>query len=159
MTSDELKEILSYDASTGIFRRKVGLFPNREAGDIAGSTCEGFVCIKIQNKTYKTHRLAWLYVYGKWPAKQLDHMNGVRNDNRISNLREVTNSENNQNQSRARSDNGTGLLGVSRGRPGMYVAFLGIGGKRLYLGSFSDPHAAHAAYLEAKRVMHPAGML
>jgi hypothetical protein len=94
-TQEELKSLLSYDPETGEFtwavnRRKV------RKGDKAGCVCRstGYVRIVINYKPYSAHRLAWLYVYGIFPTSEIDHINRVRTDNKISNLRDVSRIEN-----------------------------------------------------------------
>lgn len=103
------------------------------------------------------HRLVWLHLYGEWPEHGIDHINGRRSDNTAANLRSVPQSENVQNQRKARRDNkSTGLLGVSRpsGRS-KYRAQIMAQGRNRYLGYFDTPEEAHAAYLAAKRQLHP----
>ena len=90
-----LRELLSYDAKTGIFYWKVGRRGTVRKGDVAGTrNKDGYVCIFVDRKNYLAHRLAWLYMYGEEPPAILDHKNGIKDDNRISNLREATNSLN-----------------------------------------------------------------
>ena len=101
------------------------------------------------------HRLAFLYQTGQWPARQVDHINGVRDDNRWSNLRESTNAQNSQNERRARSSNTVGFLGVSRHRSGRFRARIVVDGKERSLGLHDTPQIAHSAYLSAKRDIHP----
>jgi len=98
ITQDKLKEILDYNQHTGLFTwKKIKKYSNRSVGDIAGSLSLGYVVIGIDKKIYKAHRLAWLYVYGEFPKEQLDHINGNKEDNRICNLREANQSQNNFN--------------------------------------------------------------
>lgn len=104
---------------------------------------------------YLEHRLAWLYVTGTWPSDQIDHVNGIRDDNRIFNLREATGPENNGNQRQARSDNKTGLLGVYWDKQHKkFSAKIMFSGKHKYLGYFPTAEEAHAAYIKAKRELH-----
>lgn len=94
-----LKEILSYDEETGVFAwaKSRGNQYTRK-GMIAGSIdSSGHRQIEINGKAYAAHRLAWFYVNGNWPEKQIDHINRVRDDNRILNLRDVDSSANMQN--------------------------------------------------------------
>lgn len=94
------------------------------------------------------HRLAWFYAYGVWPQDQIDHRNGIRSDNRICNLREATNSLNKANE-RRRTDNTSGFKGVHRRENGRWRARIGVGNRRLALGDFDTPEAAHTAYCQA----------
>ena len=114
----------------------------------------GYAVIKVDSVTYKAHRLAWLCVHGEWPAGQIDHINGSRTDNRIANLRDVPHLINAQNRRRANRNNSTGLLGVSHGKAGGYVATICVGSKTEYLGVFSSAEEAHQMYLLAKRQKH-----
>lgn len=98
MDITHLKEILNYNPETGIFTWK-SRRPRIRVGQIAGSkNNERYVNIKIDGILYKAHRLAWLYMTGEWPKDQIDHINGIRDDNRFCNLREVTNASNQWNK-------------------------------------------------------------
>ena len=114
--------------------------------------------ISIDGRKHLAHRLAWLYVNGYCPPGDIDHINGDRAANRISNLRLATRSENLQNQSKAQKHNKTGLLGVSH-RRGKFRAQIRVDGKKMHIGTFPTPEEAHTAYLEAKRQFHPFGTL
>jgi hypothetical protein len=91
--------------------------------------------------------------HGAWPDGCIDHINGQKADNRISNLRKVTHAVNMQNQHRAARTSKTGLLGVSPNKT-RFVANINVDGRRVYLGSFATAHDAHSAYLSAKRELH-----
>ncbi|MCK9994454.1 MAG: hypothetical protein Dbin4_02974, partial [Alphaproteobacteria bacterium] len=98
LTQSRLKELLHYDPDTGVFTRRVQTSSNARVGDVAGCLHpEGYRHIQIDGKRYAAHRLAWLYMTGEWPTNQLDHLNGVRDDNRWGNLREATHGQNQQN--------------------------------------------------------------
>ncbi len=112
ITQERLKELMDYDPLTGVFVRKTAPGRRVKVGDVAG--CDdgyGYLCIWIDGKKYKSHRLAWLYVYGEFPPDSIDHINGVRYDNRIENLRAVTNQENTRNINKS-ANNTSGYLGV-----------------------------------------------
>jgi HNH endonuclease len=101
------------------------------------------------------HRLAWLVYYGVWPAEQLDHVNGDKLDNRIANLREVSNQTNNQNHRKAKKNSKTGFLGVVHEKRGDgYVAYLRVAGRTKNLGTYRTPEEAHSVYLREKRRLH-----
>lgn len=147
---------ISYDPETGIFRWTVSE-PGVSAGKVAGSlTKYGYWVVKLERKQYRAHRLAWFIAHGVWPIGEVDHINGDRLDNRLANLRIVDRAGNSQNQLRAHRDNRScGLLGVTWNKQhGKWQAKLQARKKRHHVGYFSDPEAAHAAYLEAKAVMH-----
>jgi len=112
LTYDRLKEVLFYDQNTGIFLWKYSK-QSRFVGEIAGSkNNKGYRSISIDGVLYKEHRLAWFYVYGKWPENEIDHINRIKIDNKISNLREVTKSQNRQNIN-VKKNNKSGCRGVS----------------------------------------------
>ena len=90
LTQEYLKSILDYDLDTGIFTWKINKAKRTKIGDIAGWSYNGYREIEINDKKYKAHRLAWLYVYGEMPNKLIDHIDGNRSNNKISNLREAT---------------------------------------------------------------------
>ena len=94
-----LKENLFYDPFTGIFTRRISNCNKVKIGDTAGSMDgNGYILININGKSYRAHRLAWLYMTEKMPEELIDHKNGVRHDNRFCNLREATHNQNLQNQ-------------------------------------------------------------
>lgn len=157
LTQERLKELLEYDPETGVFVRLVARTNARE-GSIAGSThSQGYLTVWIDGKHHKCHRLAWLYVHGRWPASMIDHINGVKTDNRIANLREATRSENIQNRSTAYSNNkSSGVLGVYwHEQAGKWQAKITTNGRSRSLGLYHDKGLAEAAYLEAKATSHP----
>jgi hypothetical protein len=158
ISQDRLKEILEYDRYTGIFiwinvpkqhKEKLGL----EAGYLDKST--GYIKIGISGKQYKAHRLAILYTYGNLPIEHVDHIDGVRCNNILSNLRCVSRLENNQNQRVAHKNNLNGFLGVSfHSITKKYQARIGVNGISKNIGLFSTPEEANKAYLSAKRKLH-----
>lgn len=159
ITQQRLRELLSYDLETGVFRWLSSRGTAR-AGSVAGSPDSyGYLQTKIDRRCYLNHRLAWLYVHAEWPEEQIDHINGCRSDNRLANLRKVSASINQQNQRKARLDNKCGLLGVSSSGKRWQARISYPGGKDTYLGLFDTPELAHAAYLEAKRRLHPGGTI
>ena len=97
ITQLRLKELFSYDESSGIFTRILGHKNGIKAGSVAGCTQKHrkpYLVIRIDRKLYLCHRLAWLYVHGVFPVGVIDHINGDGFDNRIANLRDVTNEQN-----------------------------------------------------------------
>jgi hypothetical protein len=95
LTQERLKELLHYDPETGIFTNLTQRGGHAKKGAVAGTKNSiGYVCIRIDYDQYRAHRLAWLYVYGEFPEKFIDHMNEIRDDNRIINLRLATHQEN-----------------------------------------------------------------
>lgn len=159
ITQSRLKEVLDYNPETGMFVWKLSRGRNARLGENAGSMrCDGYIAIKIDGKSYKAHRLAWLFIYGYLPKNDTDHRDHDRSNNRINNLRDVTRSENQENQIKARTNNvSTRLLGVyfrDDYSINKYVAKIRISGKLTPLGCFSTAESAHAAYVAAKRIHH-----
>ena len=112
INQEQLKELLHYDPETGVFKWKNTLGSRAKAGDVAGTlNGNGYIYIKIRQKLYRAHRLVWLYTHGKFPENHIDHINGLRDDNRIINLRAVTQTENNRNQF-IPTNNTSGHIGV-----------------------------------------------
>ena len=154
VTLQMVKDAVKYDAATGIFtwaRSRKGV----NAGDVAGNKAPtGYWRVQIMRHSRLAHRLAWFYVHGVWPKHDLDHVNGVRTDNRIANLREVTRSQNLQNRVVASRRSTSGLLGAHRSWGG-WQARITIDGEVHHLGTFDTPEEAHRAYLEGKKSRHP----
>jgi hypothetical protein len=157
LTQQRLIELLHYDSETGVFTWKVKNSPRTMIGDVAGTLCKnGYIRIFIDKHQYRAHRLAWMYITGSFPKDQIDHINGNRNDNRFYNLRECSNSENQQNLSLSGKGE-SGYLGVTfrKGRmSNQYIASIKINGKSKYIGSFDTAQDAHEAYLSYKKEIH-----
>lgn len=159
LTAGHLRELFDYNSETGLFTRKISVATNAVAGAVAGSiSVKGYTYIGINRKLYKASRLAWLYVHGCWPKHHIDHIDGNKTNDRISNLREATNSENMQNITRPKSSNLHGYLGAHYVR-GRWQSRITKNGITHNLGMFDTPEEAHSAYIAAKRVMHPFAML
>lgn len=159
LTRARLKELLHYDRATGVFTWRVRRNQNVNAGDRAGRVgAKGYRVINISHDLYTEHRLAVFYMTGRWPLADVDHRNGQRDDNRWKNLRKLSRTGNMQNLQGAHRDNKSGFLGVAR-HGDRFRAYIRADGKNRYLGSFGTLELAHAAYLEAKRALHPAGTL
>lgn len=155
LTHTRLKELLHYAPSTGVFTWQSYRGPMARIGDIAGTLdLHGHRQICVQQKSYGAQRLAWFYVYGAWPENDIDHMNRVKDDNRIENLRDIPTALNCQNVVNARSNSKSRLLGVHRTRYS-FIAQIAVNGKKLHLGSFKTAEDAHAAYIAAKKKLHP----
>lgn len=146
-------EYLIYNPDTGVFTYKKSN-TRRKVGDLVGSLrSDGYYEVTLKNHRYRLHRLAWFIVYGYMPTKQLDHINGIRHDNRLANLREVSASENQQNLKLASKRNSLGVLGVYFYK-GKYCAQIKLDGKSMYLGRFPTLEEASTAYINAKRLLH-----
>lgn len=150
ITQEELKEILYYDSETGLFTRKTSVASNKiKIGSIAGCKNNiGYIQIHINYELYLAHRLAWLYKTGNWPKNDIDHINGIRNDNRFCNLREATRSQNRQN-SLLSSKNTSGITGVCWYKNSKkFAARISINGKTKTIGFFKELEDAKNARIE-----------
>ena len=137
---DNLRELLDYNPETGIFTWKVKRSRTAKRGDIAGDLDEsdGYIKIGVNGTVYKGHRLVWFYVHGEWPEHEIDHINGIRDDNRLSNLREATDIVTAQNRGIGKN-NLTGRVGVASSPNGKkYVAFIRANGVQHFLGTFDS---------------------
>lgn len=155
LTAERVRELFHYDPQTGVFTRRVSRQGQHgKVGAIAGGIKpSGYRVIWI-GANFMAHRLAWLYVYGKWPAGQVDHINRVRDDNRIANLRVVTHAQNMENR-KVQRNNTSGYTGVYPDRGGRrWQARISSNGKWLYLGYFKTPELAYAAYCKAAAKLH-----
>lgn len=158
LTAARLRELLDYDPGTGVFRWRVYRSPNAQAGEIASCVSKaphdrggGYRRIAIDGKTHTAHRLAWLYVTGEEAPPQIDHESTNRDDNRFSNLRVATHSDNAGNRG-AQANNTSGFKGVTWHKgAGRWLAQIQRHGRHEYLGLFDTPEAAHAAYAKAAR--------
>lgn len=156
LTAEVLRGLIRYDPITGRFTWSETHPSHFVAGHRAGKLrADGYRLIKIDYRLYREHRLAWLYVHGQWPVQQLDHINGQRDDNRLANLREVSATENTQNRRKAGRRTSTGLLGAAPTSHGKFGAKIMARGVVQHLGTFETAEAAHAAYVTAKRQLHP----
>lgn len=158
LTAARLRELLHYDPETGFFTSKRGAGRVPTGARSGGLKSQGYRYIEIDGVKHKEHRLAWLYVTGEWPEHTIDHINGVRDDNRFMNLRDVSRSINKQNTRSSYACNPSGFLGVSRHQH-LWQASIQINRKQKYLGRFKTPEEAHEAYLSAKRLLHEGNTL
>jgi hypothetical protein len=154
LTQERLKELLSYDPTTGVFTRKVK--HNRcNVGDIVGAGQRNkYLQCSIDNKLYKLHRLAWLYMYDCWPSDQIDHVDHNPRNNAIANLRDVSSAQNHQNRAR-KTKSASGYLGVTwHKRDKRWQAYIELKGKSIHLGQYSDLDAAIFARKQAELKYH-----
>jgi len=145
-----LKELLHYDPDTGIFRWKVYRKRSKAApGDVAGKRhpSQKYVRIGFDGWMWPAHRLAFLYMIGRWPEQIVDHIDRNPLNNRWSNLREATHSQNRFN-SKMTVRNKTGFKGVSP-EGNRWIASIMVSGESHYLGCFATPEEAHRAYCKA----------
>jgi hypothetical protein len=146
----DIKKVLMYEEHSGKFYWVVDTYKltpcKKEAGTISGY---GYIVISFNNKLYLAHRLAWYYINGEPPKKSIDHIDGVRTNNRISNLREVTPRENSGNQKKHRKGGLVGSTYVSKFNK--WYSQIVVNKKNIYLGSYDTELEAHEAYLKYKK--------
>jgi hypothetical protein len=155
LTEHRLKEVLNYDPESGLFTWKAIPSRRRPNGSVAGAKGKnGCIDIRLDGHLFRAHRLAWLYMTGSFPAEEIDHIDGNPKNNRFLNLRRVSHAVNMQNIRKAQRNSATGLLGASPWGK-RFKARIAIDGTQIKIGVFDTPQEAHAAYLEAKRRLHP----
>lgn len=156
LTAEFVRETFSYDPDTGVFRMIKSAKPACVGRIMGAHDPKGYLRFNVDGACHLAHRVAWLHYYGYWPREQIDHVNHIRDDNRIANLRECTNAENRQNI-RPEGYGTSGRLGVHANNSGYgkpWYASIMIDQKREHLGSFDTVEEASAAYLAAKQVVH-----
>lgn len=162
LTLERLKELLSYNPEDGNFTFLTNVRGYLRKGKTAGSVDKnGYLTARIDGPNYFLHRLAWLYMTGQWPKDVIDHIDCNPINNRFANLRDISRGQNQQNRRRAEIGSKSGLLGAHyRARDNNWIAHIKAANcKMKYLGTFNTPEEAHAAYVAAKRLLHPFGTL
>jgi len=135
LSAEEARRALSYDSDTGDIVWKEPSSSRLKPGDSAGSVrADGYRKIRVNYHSYYAHRLAWLLYYGEWPEHDIDHVNHDPSDNRISNLRDVTNAENHKNLPKF-SCNTSGIPGLSRSYNGVWRGRVYVNRKLHHSGS------------------------
>lgn len=151
LTQEDLLKKLHYDPNTGVFTWRIKVSSQKLAGSVAGTNKDGYTAIGVNRKIYQAHRLAWLYAHGKWPDKHIDHINGERNDNKISNLREYDDLQNSRNRGK-QWNNTSGYKGVAwHKRDNKWHAQCMINRIQHYVGSFNTAEQAADAYRKFAR--------
>lgn len=152
---DQLRSILDYDPLTGLFRwrwdsAKKPNVNSRDTKRIAGTiNAYGRRVIKIKGRLYYCSRLAWLYIHGRWPDQEIDHINGNRSDDRIANLRDCSREENQHNTGLC-SRNTSGYKGIYWSKQqSAWIATITRRGTKQHLGSFDNADDAASAYAAA----------
>ena len=150
LTQERLKKFYLYDPQTGIFeriKRMGGHLPNKVAGY---KNPNGYIYIQMDGKNYRAHRLAWLYVYGEFPKNHIDHINKIKDDNRIENLRDVTHKVNIQNTCKPRT-NTSGIKGVTWiAKKNKWLASIKHFGKSIHLGYYETIEQAQQARIDGE---------
>lgn len=150
-----LHETLRYDPVTGDFIWLKWRGSTAKPGSIAGATdSKGHRQIRFEGRLYLAHRLAWLMVHGRWPNGEIDHINRVRSDNRIENLRECSHAENSKNSSTYRN-NRSGHRGVCfYTKYSKWNAYIRANGRHKNLGYFENIEDAIAARIAAESIYY-----
>lgn len=156
LTQSRLKELIEYNQITGLFTWKINKGRSAKAGELACKTTNaaGYYRIGIDGARHAAHRLAWFYMHGSFPKFDIDHINRIRTDNRIMNLRPVTRSENLQN-TLIGPKNSSGYKGVYwHKKASKWIAQIKSNGVYRYLGLFEKLEDAAMAYSNAASVHH-----
>ena len=157
LTAARLREVVHYDPEAGVITRLACFQRPDVVGRAPMAHGSHYPRMAVDGYRYYAHHLAWLYMTGAFPVMEIDHRNGDKSDYRWCNLREVTSTENKQNQRRAQAGSSSGLLGVSWDTArNKWAARIKVGKVYKYLGRFADKHKASEAYLIAKRRWHEA---
>ena len=150
LTQDELRSVLHYEPASGEFTWLVSLNSRTRRGKKAGDQVKSgrYWRIGFRGRSYRAHRLAWFWMTGEWPSKEIDHKDNDGLNNKWANLREADRYQNMANRG-AHAGNAIGLKGVYLHKQGKFIARLQVKNKRVYLGVFETPEAAHEAYSRA----------
>ena len=156
ITHDRLLLLLTYDANTGVFTQNTHWWGRKPGDRVGGVTPQGYWYVGVGGRQYPAHRLAWFYTHKIWPAGDIDHIDGNRLNNAISNLRCVPRSENLHNTQK--SSGVSKFRGVSLVSPEkrkrvkkIWRAHIMVKNKRYWLGTFYTQEDAAAAYALAKK--------
>jgi hypothetical protein len=158
LTHQALLEVIDYDPTTGIFSRKPR--PNsryvRKRTTVGHSRSDGYIDLCVLGRRYLAHRLAWFYMTGEWPEIEVDHKDLRRDNNIWTNLRLANHSQNSSNCERRKTrkiDSGyKGVYWIEHA--GKWRVNITVNKKQYYLGYFSDPKEAYAAYCAASKKYH-----
>jgi len=148
MNSEQVLAMLNYEKETGLFRWKIKA--GRQAiGSVAGSKhSHGYISISINKKRYFAHRLAFLCMTGRFPENVVDHINGIKDDNRWCNLIACTQSKNMENRKCHQINSKTKLIGSSKHKSGKFIAQITRNKVHKYIGIYETAEQAHKAYME-----------
>lgn len=151
LTQKRVKELLDYDPETGLLTWKVNRRGSAKAGDVIKTVDgAGYIQLSVDSKRYLAHRVIWLWNYGYFPENQVDHINRIKTDNRLCNLREVSRSCNLQNTNLSMR-NSTGVKGVSPDKSGLFRVFIMFKGYQSCVVSCKDFVEAVAHRLAAEQ--------
>lgn len=157
ITQEKVKELFEYKDDGSLVRR-IRTSSGTPSGTVVGTVnTDGYLRVCIDGRLYSCHRIIWLYHYGYFPENNIDHINRIRDDNRIENLREVSISCNSRNTGN-RTTNTSGVKGVAWSKfGGKWQAEISFAGRKLYLGRCSDFGEAVCLRLAAEQALDWAG--
>jgi len=142
ITQERLKQLLHYNPETGVFTRIESNRKDRLGKQPGSRNTKGHVQIRLDGTLYVAHRLAWLYMTGKFPTNQIDHIDGDKTNNKIVNLREATNKQNQENVP-LQVNNTSGYRGVSFNKPTRkFRAYVCHNRQQITLGFFKTAEEA-----------------
>ena len=153
VTPENVRDIFDYDPLTGVLIRRP-YAGGRKSGQPITHVWNGYLHVYVGQRSYRAHRVIWLYMTGAWPVAVIDHIDTDTANNRWANLRQADSRRNGENQRRAHVQSKTGLLGASPYVNGRFVACIRTGGKTKHIGYFDTAEEAHAAYVRVKRELH-----
>lgn len=149
----KIKEILRYEPDTGKFFWVKTVGPAKKGTEAGGLNNHGYVRIRVFGKKVFAHRLAWLFSYGEWPTDELDHVNAIRDDNRINNLRVADRSKNSHRAKKTLSS--SGFRGVYEHPQKMHTEKRWMArASRKHIGLYSSPEEAYKAYCDFVEKTH-----
>ncbi len=157
-TQERLLELFEYNPDVGSFKRLKNMGRNAKKDMIIFGTnnSKNYLLIRVDGYKITSHKLAWIISNGEIPkGLQIDHINRNRSDNRLCNLRAITQMENCHNQT-LRSTNVSGYTGVFwHNQSKKWRSKITINYKHIHLGGFDTKEEAYQAYLDAKKIHHP----
>lgn len=153
ISAEDIRELFDYDAETGVLYWAVDRSIKTRAGDVAGGDHnQGYLRVGVNYNRYLIHRIVWLLCHGDWPKYAIDHIDGNKKNNRISNLRDCSQQDNLRNQG-FRTNNTSGIIGVSWAKAeSKWRAVITIDGRTKVLGRFIDIKDAEKCRLKANAV-------
>ena len=152
-SQEKLKRLFAYNEDTGDVTRLIQCGKMKPGSLVGSKTHFGYTQTKVDNNNYFLHRIIWKLVYGKDPDGVIDHIDGNKRNNAISNLRDVSIATNNEHQRNINRKSKSGVFGAVQ-RGDKYAAMIVLDGVQKYLGTFKTADEAHQVYLNAKRMFH-----
>jgi hypothetical protein len=157
INAKEVRELFEYNPENGnlTWVKKRKYFSKLLLGNIAGTLNDnGYRAVTIKGKTYQIHRIIWLYVHGKFPENVIDHINGIKDDNRLCNLRDCTISENNLN-TKLSKNNVSGIKGIHWNKlKNKWHGQINFNKKKIFIGYFDDFFEACCKIRSARNKYH-----